>query len=226
MKESTRAAAAFMLTVLYTVWMLHHHSSVQSNLIHSINITLLINIWKIYRRRLDVILMQIIFCVFLPTPTSLHMLDIWAERVQPILGSCLHYVSVPEIKQCIWGWSPLRTRLYQMQFSLYIRAHVFDMLMKVESCSESWLLHLDVTSLNSGGKKSAYITSIFCRPAAIQYIQHSQCGSITTAQKKLGKKRKEKAQVSGCEPCSCLLEERRKETHHQLKKAGDHTDSH
>lgn len=134
--------------------------------------------------------MQIIFCVFLPTPTSLHMLDIWAERVQPILGSCLHYVSVPEIKQCIWGWSPLRTRLYQMQFSLYIRAHVFDMLMKVESCSESWLLHLDVTSLNSGGKKSAYITSIFCRPAAIQYIQHSQCGSITTAQKKLGKKRR------------------------------------
>lgn len=145
--------------------------------------------------------MQIIFCVFLPTPTSLHMLDIWAERVQPILGSCLHYVSVPEIKQCIWGWLPLRTRLYQMQFSLYIRAHVFDMLMKVESCSESWLLHLDVTSLNRGKKKCIYYQYFLspCRhtihPTQPVWV-HNNCT------KKVGEKKKKKHRFLDVSPAA------------------------
>ena len=89
--------------------------------------------------------------------------------------------------QRIWGRLSLRTRLYQMQFSLYIRTHVFEMLMKVESCCESWLLHLDVTSLDRGKKKKKKkVNKLPVFPVATLYnnIQHGQCGSITTAQSK------------------------------------------
>lgn len=101
-------------------------------------------------------------------------------------------------KQRIWGRLSLRTRLYQMQFSLYTRTHIFDMLMKVESCCESWLLHLDVTSLNRGKKKKKkwiyyqYFPSPCCtiRPTQPVWV-HNNC----TIKKKLlaGRKKKKKS---------------------------------
>lgn len=72
------------------------------------------------------------------------------------------------------------------------------MLMKVESCCESWLLHLDVTSLNRGKKKKKkwiyyqYFPSPCCtiRPTQPVWV-HNNC----TIKKKLlaGRKKKKKS---------------------------------